>query len=114
MPGVHQMGWAKIAWSYGLHYLRRISDKEVDTPLCHQLYNTIIRNVIEEGGDTDTNACIVGGLMGSIIGFKLLPLDYVQKALQVDCTKSPQPRKSIYDPKNGFEIVWKMFAALPK
>ncbi len=28
---------------------------------------------IREGGDTDTNACIVGGLVGAILGFKNLP-----------------------------------------
>jgi len=29
--------------------------------------------VIEQGGDTDTNACIAGGLVGSIVGFSRLP-----------------------------------------
>jgi len=29
--------------------------------------------VIRQGGDTDTNACIVGGVIGSIVGFKKLP-----------------------------------------
>lgn len=37
--------------------------------------------IIEQGGDTDTNACIAGGLIGSIIGFKKLPADYVKKQL---------------------------------
>jgi ADP-ribosylglycohydrolase len=29
-----------------------------------------IREIISLGGDTDTNACIVGGLIGGIIGIK--------------------------------------------
>ncbi len=33
------------------------------------------------GGDTDTNACIVGGLIGSIVGFKKLPQKYIKKML---------------------------------
>lgn len=32
-----------------------------------------MKNVISEGGDTDTNACIVGGVIGAVIGFKNLP-----------------------------------------
>lgn len=41
------------------------------TPLT---YKTIIKNVLSKGGDTDTNAAIVGGLIGAIIGFKNLPV----------------------------------------
>lgn len=33
--------------------------------------------IIEQAGDTDTNAAIVGGLIGSIIGFRKLPLEYL-------------------------------------
>jgi len=29
---------------------------------------------VSQGGDTDTNACIVGGVVGSIIGFQGLPV----------------------------------------
>ena len=29
--------------------------------------------VIEQGGDTDTNACIAGTVIGSIFGFSRLP-----------------------------------------
>lgn len=32
-----------------------------------------MRDVIGRGGDTDTNAAIVGGFIGSIIGFSSLP-----------------------------------------
>lgn len=45
-----------------------------------------MRWVISRAGDTDTNAAIVGGLIGSIIGFKRLPLEYLTKifALQFE------------------------------
>jgi ADP-ribosylglycohydrolase len=39
--------------------------------------------VIKEGGDTDTNACIVGGMLGSILGFKNLPSEYLTIMLQL-------------------------------
>lgn len=35
--------------------------------------------MISRAGDTDTNACIVGGMIGAIIGFTKLPIDYLQK-----------------------------------
>jgi len=41
---------------------------------------------IQEGGDTDTNAAIVGGMLGALVGIKELPLDMVMKVLDFDCT----------------------------
>ena len=32
-----------------------------------------MRQVIKEGGDTDTNAAIVGGMIGALIGFNAIP-----------------------------------------
>ena len=32
---------------------------------------------MRQGGDTDTNWAIVGSMLGSIIGFKGLPQEYV-------------------------------------
>ena len=31
-----------------------------------------MKEVISAGGDTDTNACIVGGLIGAALGFKVI------------------------------------------
>ena len=45
------------------------------------MYKTHIRKVIQKGGDTDTNAAIVGGMIGAVIGFKALPQDYLQKMI---------------------------------
>lgn len=42
-----------------------------------------MKTVIERGGDTDTNAAIVGGLIGSIVGFKNLPKEYLEKQLSL-------------------------------
>ena len=35
-----------------------------------------------QGGDTDTNAAIVGGLLGAAQGMKAIPEDMVNKVLQ--------------------------------
>eukprot|EP01083_Nonionella_stella_P043569 117547_1 len=36
-------------------------------------FETAIRTTIAEGGDTDTNACIVGGLIGAFCGLDKIP-----------------------------------------
>ena len=42
---------------------------------------------MELGGDTDTNACIVGSMIGALIGVKALPKDLLGRVMQYDCTK---------------------------
>lgn len=44
----------------------------------------MIRKVMKQGGDTDTNCAIVGSILGSIIGFKGLPQEYVQKMMNLN------------------------------
>lgn len=50
------------------------------------IYKRILREIIREGGDTDTNACIVGGVIGAYLGFKALPSEMVEKILSFDCS----------------------------
>lgn len=106
--GKHR-GWAKVAWSQGYYYLRRITEdpKVLD-------YKKILRAVIHSGGDTDTNACIVGGMLGSIIGVSGLPAEYLKKCLDVDLLKTKVEREAKYHPREGFNIVYKLFKAARK
>ena len=39
---------------------------------------------MKQGGDTDTNCAILGSILGSIIGFKGLPQEYVQKMMNLN------------------------------
>lgn len=67
-------GSGQIPFSYGLAYFRKIVDNITEEDeLTPELYRQIIANVIKKGGDTGSNACIVGGILGSIFGFKRLP-----------------------------------------
>eukprot|EP00831_Metopus_contortus_P078617 TRINITY_DN7643_c0_g1_i2.p1 TRINITY_DN7643_c0_g1~~TRINITY_DN7643_c0_g1_i2.p1 ORF type:complete len:168 (+),score=35.59 TRINITY_DN7643_c0_g1_i2:159-662(+) len=43
-------------------------------------YMTAIRKVLKQGGDTDTNAAIVGGLIGAAVGFSGIP-SYMRGAI---------------------------------
>jgi hypothetical protein len=45
-----------------------------------------LREVISLGGDTDTNACIVGGLLGAIVGESNIPEEMKKKVKKFDCT----------------------------
>lgn len=57
-----------------------------------------MKNVISQGGDTDTNAAIVGGLIGAIVGFKNLPREYIEKQLNLSLKNR---KREFYEPKNG-------------
>ncbi len=39
--------------------------------------------MIGRGGDSDTNAAIVGGLIGSIVGFRKLPGSYLSSVFKL-------------------------------
>ncbi len=74
---VHQ-GWAQIAFTYAIKSLQTLLEvKEED--LTEQHYVKIMKKVIGKAGDSDTNAAIVGGLIGAVLGFKGLPKMYLNK-----------------------------------
>ena len=52
------MGWLKVAFCYSFYYLRN-----------KYSYEDAIRDILLKGGDTDTNAAIVGGLIGCVHGY---------------------------------------------
>lgn len=83
MPGVPKMGWAKIGWSYSFKVLFSIinGSEMIDNP---NLFKSWIKWTIGRAGDTDTNAAIVGGLIGSIIGFNRLPIEYLKKIFALE------------------------------
>jgi len=62
------MGWIKHAIMMCFIILRRIKDfEEAGTVDKSTLYKTLLREVLSACGDSDTNAAIVGGLVGSYI-----------------------------------------------
>jgi ADP-ribosyl-[dinitrogen reductase] hydrolase len=52
-----QIGWAKIAFQHAFYYLKN-----------ETTYDVAIKEILSKGGDTDTNAAIVGGLLGAAWG----------------------------------------------
>ena len=55
-------GFVKIAFTHAFRHLLLGSD-----------YVTAVRETLLGGGDTDTNACIVGGLIGAACGAEAIP-----------------------------------------
>jgi len=80
VPGTPQDGFVKIAFVHALRHLRR------GTP-----YLDAIRSVLAIGGDTDTNACIVGGLVGASVGFAGIP-EAMRRAVLESDTSLGRPR----------------------
>jgi hypothetical protein len=66
------------------------------------VFKDLIAEVIKKGGDTDTNACIAGGLIGSILGFKNLPKDYLIIMLKLRLQKIHRKNPLQYEPSKGF------------
>lgn len=58
----------------------------------HSSFSDAISNVLLMGGDTDTNAAIVGGMIGAMHGANGIP-DYMKKPVLARGAKSPgRPR----------------------
>ena len=55
-------------------------------------YHDVIKEVVSLAGDADTNACIVGGMMGALLGFKGLDDHMVKVVLSCDVTGEGQKR----------------------
>jgi ADP-ribosylglycohydrolase len=70
-------GFAKIAFTHAFRHLMR------RTPFSQALAQTLAG-----GGDTDTNAAIVGGLMGALHGAAAIPDAMIQPLLLCDTSKA--------------------------
>ena len=62
-----KIGFVLIAFSYAFFYLKN-----------DYTYEAAIRDMLLRGGDTDTNAAIVGGLLGARWGLEAIPKEWVE------------------------------------
>jgi ADP-ribosylglycohydrolase len=72
-----RIGWYDHSFKLILYYLVNFEIMEEKDK-----FKTILHQICNLGGDTDTNACIVGGIIGPLIGFKNFG-DYFDKVLDV-------------------------------
>ena len=79
-------GWLQRAFVLSFFYLSRhraYNQKDQEA----QFFKDAMRSIIREGGDTDTNAAIVGGMIGALVGLSKIDETMRNKVLSFDCTK---------------------------
>lgn len=76
-----QAGFIRIAFTHAFRLLIQGAD-----------YMTALREVLAGGGDTDTNACIVGGLIGAADGINAIPVEIARAVIECDTSKGKHPR----------------------
>lgn len=92
LDATHLAGHVRIAFTMAFYFLRR--------PFLS--YEDAIRMVLMKGGDTDTNACIVGGLVAC---YQPIPDWMLEPVLTYDSTMvdARQRRPAIYCPRLAFD-----------
>lgn len=90
------MGWARHAFRLTFYHLRRSST-----------YEEAIYSVLLRGGDTDTNAAIVGGMIGALHGAASIP-EYMKKAV---LASRPASRPSLYWAASIPDVVEKLLVS---
>ena len=75
------VGFIKIAFTHAFRHLLSGSD-----------YVKAVKETLSGGGDTDTNACIVGGLIGAACGARSIPEEIKQPVLNCDTQQGENPR----------------------
>ena len=87
VPYSPQIGFIKIAFTHAFRHLLGGSD-----------YVTAIEETLAGGGDTDTNACIVGGLIGAACGVEAIPESMISAVLNSNTKQGENPRPSFLHP----------------
>lgn len=94
VPAFHpQAGYVRIAFTNAFFHLQNASSYK------EALFKTLLK-----GGDTDTNACIVGGLLGALHGVTGIP-DLMRKKLISCDTSLGNPRPEWLHPRNIDELI---------
>lgn len=87
------IGYLHIAFHWSFNYLKN------GIP-----YDIAIADILSKAGDTDTNAAIVGGLLGAQ-GINNIPEEWIEKVMKYDPTALPthkrgRPRPEFLSPKH--------------
>jgi ADP-ribosylglycohydrolase len=93
------IGWVRWGFTMAIYYLRN------NTP-----YETAIKEVLMKGGDTDTNACIVGSVLGALHGINGIPKYMLDPVLAFD-PKNPKKgylRPNKYSASNIYGLTYQL------
>lgn len=95
------IGYVVIAFSYAFFYLKK-----------NYSYEKAINDMLLNGGDTDTNAAIVGGLLGARDGINKLRKDWVEKV--INCQNDRPDFLRPIDEKNIYNLIDTLVAIAPE
>lgn len=98
VPYEPQIGFVRIGFTHAFRHLYQGSD-----------YLTAVTETLAGGGDTDTNACIVGGLIGAAVGAAAIPAPLRQAVLTCD-TSQGQPRPAFLHPSQVPALVAALYS----
>ena len=77
--------------------------------------------MLSKGGDTDTNAAIVGGLIGAAVGLTKIPRDMVQQLLDFDsdplnedCSRAMRRERYLIPKHNLNRMMNQIYSRAPK
>lgn len=76
------IGHLKIAFMWAFHYLKS-----------ETRYEAALKDILMKGGDTDTNAAIVGGLLGALHTIDGIKLDWIEKVLSFTPDKAERHKQ---------------------
>ena len=94
IPCSPHIGFVKIAFTHAFRHL-----------LLGSSYKDAIAETLSGGGDTDTNACIVGGLVSAAVGVDEIPESMVNSVLNCDTTKGKHPRPAFLHPRQVEDLI---------
>jgi len=94
IPGHPQAGFIKIAFVHAFRCLNQGRD-----------YPDTLKTVLAVGGDTDTNACIAGGLVGAAVGLEGIPVEMRNAVLACDTHGARHPRPDFLTPGKVFPAL---------
>ena len=92
-------GFVRIAFTHAFRHLARGTR-----------YEDAIAETLLGGGDTDTNACIVGGLLGARWGASAIPTAWREAVLGCDTARGAHPRPADYHPGDVPALVQRLLA----
>ena len=104
MPGNPNMGYVKIAFDHSFRELRRN-----DNDFCETMSRILLL-----GGDTDTNAAIVGAMIGAYVGYDDLPKDWKDKVEAFGSGVWGIQRPEFLNQRAVKGMVERIFRAAPK
>lgn len=99
VPYTPMDGFVRIGFTHAFRHLIR------GTP-----YVDALRETLLGGGDTDTNACIVGGLLGARWGASALPRSMVEAIVSCDTRRGAHPRPEALHPRLVSDLVPRLCA----